>query len=293
MNCQGDCTSFSAADVLAMEPMVKVGLLATVNDEGLPHLTLLSSLQANTPTQLIFGQFTEGLSKQHVRNNPKVGFLVMTLDREIWRGKATFTHVARQGPEFDMYNNTAMFRYNAYFGIHTVYYMDLVEHVGKQVLPTSRVAIAAVQTLIARALSGKLASGDGLNLWTRELMNKLGNLKFLSYIGADGYPVIVPIIQAQAANAGTILFASAAYKHDLEVIPQAATAAVFCMSLDMEAVLVRGEFQGLRRVGCFRCGSVQVSWVYNPMPPKPQQIYLQPAFAPVTAFQAEPGTTAT
>jgi hypothetical protein len=284
MNRQKKCTSFSAADVLAMEPMVKVGLLATVNDDGLPHLTLLSSLQANTPTELIFGQFTEGLCKKHVRNNPKVGFLVMTLDRDLWRGQATFTHIARQGPEFDKYNNTAMFRYNAYFGIHTVYYMDLVEHVGKQSLPTTQVAVAALQTLIARTLSGERVFGDGLNPWTRGLMNKLGNLKFISYVGAGGYPVIVPLIQAQAVNSRTIIFSDGAYQDDLEAIPQAATVALFCMSLDMEAVLVRGEFHGLRRMAGIRCGKVQVNWVYNPMPPKPQQIYPEVALEPITAF---------
>jgi hypothetical protein len=275
---------FSADDIKALQPTMKVGLLATLNPEGLPHLTLISSLQANTPDQLIWGQFVEGMSKQHVRQNPQVGFLIMTLDKHLWRGKAVYTHTASQGPEFEMYNNTPMFRYNAYFGIHTVYYMDLVEHSGRQALPMGRVVLAAVKTMAAKALSRARGRATVLNLWTRQLMNKLDGLKFLAYVGSDGYPVIIPIIQAQAADAESIIFSLGAYGRELEAVPAGGTVAVFGMSLEMEDVLMRGAFQGVQRMGGVRCGRVSVNWVYNPMPPKPQQIYPQPAFAPVTHF---------
>ncbi|MBN1138467.1 MAG: pyridoxamine 5'-phosphate oxidase family protein [Anaerolineae bacterium] len=277
-------TTFSPDDIQALEPALKIGILATVNDNGLPHLTLISSLKANTSTQMTWGQFTEGLSKSFIRTHPKVGWLIMTLDKQLWRGKAAFTHTAQTGPEFEAYNNVPMFRYNAYFGIHTVYYMDLVEHSGRQPLPMGQVVLAAVRTMFARTLPAKRAAVPVLNPWTRALMNKLDNLKFLSYIGADGYPLVIPAIQAQAAGAGQILFSTGAYRDDLEAIPPGATVAVFCMSLSMEDVLMRGKFQGVRRVAGIRCGRIAVDWVYNPMPPTPQQIYPRVAVEPVTAF---------
>lgn len=274
--------TFSAADVKALRPAMKVGLLATVNPEGLPHLTLIASLQANTPSQLIFGQFVEGLSKEFIRHNPRVGWAVMTLDRNLWRGKATFTHTARGGPEFDMYNQTPMFRYNAYFGVHTVYYLDLVEHLGRQPLPMGRVVLAAVQTMAARAF---WRGGPAvLNPWTQALLNKLDNLKFLSYVGDDGYPLIIPAIQAQAAGTGHVLFATGVYRQELQAIPRGAPLAIFGMSLQMEDVLLRGEYQGIRRVGGVPCGAVRVDWVYSPMPPTPEQIYPPLPLEPVRAF---------
>ena len=284
MSSRSTLATFSQADIEALEPTMKVGLLATVNPEGLPHLTLISSLRANTPTQMIWGQFVEGMSKQYVRQNPRVGFLIMTLDKNLWRGKATFTHTAQQGPEFEWYNNTPMFRYNAYFGVHTVYYLDLVAHSGKQALPMGQVVFAAVQTMVARALSRKRDDEHVLNTWTQGLMNKLDNLKFLSYVAADGYPVVIPAIQAQAAGGEYIIFSSGAFGADLEAIPEGVTVAVFGMSLQMEDVLMRGEYQGIRRLGGVRCGSVRVDWVYNPMPPKPQQIYPPIALEAVTTF---------
>jgi hypothetical protein len=205
----------------------------------------------------------------------------MTLAKELWRGKANFSHTAQQGPEYDMYNNVPMFRYNAYFGIHTVYYMDLVEHTGRQTLPMSRVALAAIQTTLARTLSRQRGK-KVLNLWTRQLLNKIDNLKYLSYIGADGYPVIVPVIQAQAAGSEHVVFSLAAYGDELGAIPRGAAVAIFGMSLNMEDVLLRGDFEGVQRVGGVRCGRARVNWVYNPMPPKPGQIYPE---VPIETFR--------
>ena len=50
---------------------MKIGILGTVNPQGLPHLTMISSLKACSPTQLCFGQFTEGVSKTISGKIPK------------------------------------------------------------------------------------------------------------------------------------------------------------------------------------------------------------------------------
>jgi hypothetical protein len=280
-------TLFSESDMSAFAPSMKIGLLATLNDEGdegLPHVTLLSTLQASTPTQMVWGQFTEGLSKQFIKRNPRTAFLIMTLDKELWRGKATFTHTARRGKEYDMYNDTPMFRYNAYFGVHTVYYMDLIEQYGREMLPMGRIVGAAVQTLIARVLVRRRGQKEVLNPWTRSLFNKIDNLKFLAYVGKDGYPEIIPVIQAQALGREQVVFSISPYRNELEAIPEDTTVAVFGMSLDLEDVLMRGTFQGIQRLGGFHCGVVGVNWVYNSMPPVPQQIYPKVDLEPVTSF---------
>jgi hypothetical protein len=211
MNTQ-PLTAFSAEDIQNTQPAMKIGLLATVTPEGLPHVTMISSLMAYAPDQLCFGQFTEGLSKKHILTHPKVGFLIMSLNKELWRGKASYTHFSKSGPEYDYYNNVPMFRYNAYFGVHTVYYLDLISQSGKSPLPMNRIIFAAVQTMLARTLGLKPGKQAVLNDWTRAFLNKLDNLKFLSYVGSDGYPVILPAIQAQSLDAQHILFSTSVFK---------------------------------------------------------------------------------
>lgn len=266
-------TAFSDEDIIAMQPAMKIGLLATVNPQGLPHLTLITTLMACAPNQLSWGQFTEGLSKQFILQNPRTGFLVMSLDKQLWYGKANFTHTARQGKEYDFYNNTPMFRYNAYFGVHTVYYMDLVAHSGRQALPMGKVIWAAMLTMLARALGKKDGREQVMNGWTQRLLNKMDNLKFLAYVDEDGYPVILPVIQAQCLNAHQVIFSTAAYRKELESIPSGCSMALFGMSLTMEDVLVRGTYLGLRRRAGVQIGSLAVDWVYNAMPPVPGQVY--------------------
>ncbi len=276
--------TFSPEDIQSFANPLKIGILATVNPQGQPHLTLISTLQAYGPEQVTWGQFVEGKSKAYIRENPKVGFLVMSLDKNLWRGKAAFTRTATGGPEFEQYNNIPMFRYNAYFGIHTVYYMDLIEQTGRQALPMNQVVAAALKTMLARTLDNRYSHAPVINRWTRAFLNKLGNLKFLGYVGSDGYPVIIPAIQAQAADNERLVFSLSAFRRDLEQVPPSADVAVLGVSLQMEDVLLRGPYLGVRKVWGIPCGEMRVNWIYNSMPPNPGQIYPQLPLEPVTKF---------
>lgn len=284
MNPLPSLTTFSAEDIQSTRPELKIGLLATITPEGLPHVTLLSSLMACGPAQLCFGQFTEGLSKKHILTNPRTGFLIMSLDRHLWRGKATYTRSAKDGPEYDFYNNVPMFRYNSYFGVHTVYYLDLVAHTGRSPLPMNRIILAALQTMLARTLGHKPGTRTVLNSWTRAFVDKIDNLKFLCYVGTDGYPLLIPAIQTQSLDAQHVLFSTSVYPGELQAIPAGSPLAVFSMALTMEDVLLRGVYQGIRRLGGVQTGVVAVDWVYNPMPPVPGQVYPALEIRPVTEF---------
>jgi len=275
---------FTEEDIESFKPEMKIGLLATINEEGLPHLTLISTLQAGTPTELFWGQFAEGMSKHNIKKDPRTGFLIMTLDKNLWRGKARFTRTAREGREYDILNNTPLFRYNSYFGIHTVYYMDLVEKLGKEALPMGSVIQAAIKTMVARTLAGKGNGKEVLNLFTRKLIDKIDNLKFLAYIDKDGYPFIIPVIQAQTAGTDRVIFASSVYTNDLKAVTAGADVAFFCMSFEMQTMLLRGKYRGIRSIGGSDCGEMEVDWVYSPMPPKAEQIYPPQKLEAVTSF---------
>jgi hypothetical protein len=265
--------TFSNDDMKNFEPALKIGLLATITPEGLPHITLLSSMMASSPTQLVWGQFTEGMSFSFIHNNPKASFLIMSLQKDLWRGRIVFTHTEKSGKDYDAFNNIPMFRYNAYFGIHTVYYADLIDQTGKGGLPMGSIIFSSIQTLLAKTFAGSKDRKPVLNLWTRHLLDKIGNLKFLAYIQENGFPAIIPVIQAMTLNSEQVFFSTSVYRDELKAIPAGTPAAIFGMSLDMTDVLVRGVFEGTARTGGFACGTMSVNYVYSPMPPKPQQIY--------------------
>ena len=197
----------------AFQAEAKVGLIATINPEGLPHLSMISSIRAKDSGRLMWGQFSEGLSKVNVRGNPHTAWLVLTMDKRLWRGKAVWTHAVQEGEDYVEYNNTPMFRYNSYFGINTVHYMDVKETYGEEKLPMAGIVTASILTRIA----GGGADGEKVLIpWAQGLFNDMGALKFISWVGEDGFPVIVPLIQAAAPDSRTVSFSPAAYKSELK-----------------------------------------------------------------------------
>jgi len=263
----------SREDLNAFEESAKIGLLATVDPQGLPHVSLITSLQLKSPGQLMFGQFSEGLSKKHVKRNPHTGFLVMSREKELWRGKARWTAETKSGEDYEMYNRKPMFRYNSYFGIHTVHYLDLVELSAKESLSAARIAAGSLVTTLARRLAAAEQSETILKPWAEKHLTRLGTLKFLSYVGEDGYPAIIPVVPCQAADGGRLVFAPTVHGAELAAIPAGATLAVFALNLQMESVLVRGHFGGYRRYLGLKAGTIDIDWVYNSMPPMQGQIH--------------------
>lgn len=269
---------------LKFEPSMKVGLLATINSEGFPHMTLISSIQANTPSQIIWGEFINGLSKEYVKINNKTGFLIMSLEKELWRGKAVWTHEKREGEEYEMFNKKPLYRYNSYCGISIVHYMDLVEISEGSRLDMASIAKGAVLTKLSKSGVKLKENLRILKPWAEGLFNTIGNLKFLSYIGEDGFPEIIPVFQSQASGSSRIVFSSSPYKDELKRIPEGSKASIFGMTLDMEDVLLIGRFMGFKKSGLVNLGIFDIEKVYNSMPPKHGFIYPEEKLEPVTEF---------
>ena len=77
------------------------------------------------------------------------------------------------------------------------------------------VIFAAIKTIIARSLAKEETQPKVLNPWIHGLFNKLDNLKFISYVDSDGFPVVLPLIQTQALDANRVVFALGAFSKEL------------------------------------------------------------------------------
>ncbi len=265
--------SFSESDMKAFAPSEKVGIIATVTPQGLPHMSLLTSVMASTPTQLTIGEFCQGRSKACMRQTGKVGFTILTLDKKLWRGKALWTHFKKEGREYEVYNQQPLFRYNTYFGINTVHYLDLTETTTGAPLPLASIIPAALLTKIAKSAAAKDHKERVLSFLGEALFNRLDSLSFLSFIGRDGFPVIIPVIQCQAADPSRLAFHPGAFSTELGGLEPGMTASVFGLTMQMEDVLVRGIFNGYQRYRGIKLGTLDIDWVYNSMPPNHGQIY--------------------
>lgn len=277
-------TSLTVDEMKAFEPEAKIGLLATLSPQGQPHLTLITTLRAKTPTQLMWGQFSEGRSKDHVRDDPRVGFAVMNAARQLWRGKARWTHHAREGDDYTLFNHLPMFRYNSYFGIHTVHYMDLSSVSERAQISLPRLLGGTALSMLAQRWSRSAHPVPALKPWARTHLGKLTTLKYLAYVDDDGFPCIIPVVPCQPADQGRLVFVPTAYRAELAALAPGSRVAVLGLNLEMESVLLRGTFRGYRGPWPLRPGVIDIDWVYNSMPPLPGPIYPVEPLRPVTDF---------
>jgi len=275
--------TLSARDIEALGSDRKVGLLATRTPDGLPHTTLITTLEAKTASQLVFGQFSEGRSKAHVQADPRVGWLVMSLRGEVWRGRARWAHLATEGEDYERFNDKPLFRYNSYFGIHTVHYLDLVDHCGRRHLPLVGAVLGLPLASVGRLAARRRPAERVFNAWTKTLLNHPATLKFLTWLAEDGYPRILPLVPAQVAGDGRLVLGRTVHRAELRAIPDDTVVNVFALNLKLQSVLVRGRITRLSRLGVL-AAKVDVDWVYNTMPPKPGRIYPPRPLEAVTEF---------
>jgi len=241
----------------------KIGILATTDGFGCPHLSFISSLQGYGGSQITFGRFCEGLSKQFVEERQDAAFLALSADMRWLRGSMRYTHYEQTGEVFDAYNDKPLFRYNAYLGFNRVYFFDLISIEEIRKLPMAQILLGAV---ISRAEALFLSSNkkNALTHTGRTLFSEIASLKFLCWCENGVLSDIVPIVQAAPAGSDRIVFSAIPYGEDFLHAPKGAKAAVLCLNTQMQSVLVKGIMSK---------SVLSIERVYNSMPPKNMYIY--------------------
>lgn len=256
-------------DAKALDNPYKIGILATVGDDGDVHLTLITSLMNKGEDKMMFGEFVEGDSKKFIYKRPKTGFFIMGLDKNFWTGSMEFTHCVTEGEDYVHYNEMPLFRYNTYCGVSVVHYADLIDISEKKPLNMAGVVANALRVSMFKGLVAGDKEKQVLRPWAQEFMAVLGNLMFVGYIGENGIPKVVPIIQGQTASSSRVAFTRAPYADMLKDLKDGVRVAVFGMDLDMQAVEVKGVFHEGKMGMCY----VDIDKVYNPVPPKAGYVY--------------------
>ena len=251
------------ASIRMMESDSKVGVLATEDESDYPHLSFISSIQALGSHALTFGQFSAGLSKRFILDRPRVGFLVLSADKRFLRGNATYTHSANTGPEYDLYNNKPLFRYNSYMGFYRVFYLNLDRISPLSPLPMGAIILGAILSRVIALFCAK-SEKKAMPLIAKRLFSQLDSLKFLCYYSEDGEAQLLPVVQATSAGTDRIALCPLPFGGALKEIPQGVKASILCLNLKMESVLVKG---------IYRDGILDIERVYNSMPPKMEYVY--------------------
>jgi hypothetical protein len=274
-----------SADVEAFAPDAKVGLLATVTPEGTPHITLITTLSGRLPDTLLWGQFCEGASKRHLRANPRAGFLVMTLERQVWIGRARWLDSVTQRPDLDGFNQRPMFRYNAYFGVHTAHRMALEFVRGPRPLSIPSMVVGGLSAQAVGPVVTKRGAAAALRPWAVGLLGGLQTLAFLCWIDDEGYPSLSSAVGAAPAGNARVVVSAMGQRGVLRELGPDRPVALFALNLQMESVLLRGTLGPFRGPPGLELAPLDIQQVYNTMPPKQGLVWPPQPLEPVRSFE--------
>ncbi|MBD3197203.1 MAG: hypothetical protein GF317_19270 [Candidatus Lokiarchaeota archaeon] len=258
------------------QPDVMLKLVSTIDERGWPHITMITSNRAINNTEIAWGAFTEGTSKENVKQNPKQGILYMTADMpfKFLQVKADFKFTKKEGEELERFNKSELMRYFTYVRVHTAYFNDLVA-----ARPVRDLSLLGIVGGIVKDIIGKGGLKTDLN---EKKLNPLGIKLFsapiavraISYLDPkDGYPIIIPHIPLQAADHNRLVFPLSGLKEDLQAIPEGAKVAVFCMNFDYANQVVKGTYKGMRSSRLIKFGAIDIEEIYNSCPPVTGVIY--------------------
>ncbi|NVM53290.1 MAG: hypothetical protein HWN66_06265 [Candidatus Helarchaeota archaeon] len=250
------------------QPELMVKLLATIDNIQHPNLVLIVSLEAKDNVTLMFAEFLKGKTKKNVELNPKCTAAFMNLGFDYWVVKGDFTHWGYEGAEYEYFNEKSLFKNNAYLGITRVGFIDIKQVFPKRKIKMKRPLLRLIKGFIKEGNS-KTENPEILPSIVEKIFRAPSNLKYITFIDDDGYPLIVPTMHLLPANANQLIFTPAGFKEDLTRMKSGMFVATFAMNIE-ELIMyqIKGTYQGMQKYQETELGVINIEEVYCCMPPK-------------------------
>ncbi len=255
------------------QPEIMVKLISTVDPRNWPHITMISSNRAKSKDQIVWGEFSKGLSKKYVEQNPKQGFFYMTAEApfKFTQIKADFSHTKTEGEDIEYFNKSDFMRYFTYINIYKVYYNNVVATTPIKNLPPGSIPRKVKKNIRREAGSG--LDEKRLNVIGYKLFTDPIGVRAIAYLDTDGYPIIIPHLQLQAVDHNRLYFPLTALKEDFLQIPVDSKVAVFASNFDMANQVVKGTYTGVKQLEDLEYGLIEIEEIYNSSPPLAGIIY--------------------
>jgi len=260
--------------------LVEIGLrmVATIDPRGWPHLTLLSFSRAKSPTEVVWGQFTEGLSKKYVRMNPKQGLFFMNgeMPFSFFQVKVNLDHIKQGGEDCEFFSRQPMLRYMTYTNVHTCYYNKVLAATEVRALPLGGIVKGMLGNLWAKTATKTKGGEQKIEDIGSQIFNGLTTAKLICYIDSDGYPVVYPCFQMRSPDRNKIVFNLMQFGDELKQIPIGSHVSLFgAIPANMELLdqMINGTLTGFKKYRGVTFGIIEIDEVYKCMPPLTGVIY--------------------
>jgi hypothetical protein len=238
--------------------------LATRDPDGVPNVVpVISILPADDARDtLFFGNFLLRKTIQNLKQDTRVGILVVTQDLRGWIFKGDFQEFQRTGCYVDRQMSGSLLRYNAYTGIRNAGIIRARSLDGAFRISKLQVAKDYLLTrLTAISTTDHSDGGTAIPLPVRREFARMAAVKVLAWIGEDGYPIVIPALSLQPAGRQTLICRKAA---QLPEPPSSAKVASNILTLEAISYQVKGLWAGKGKTG-----AIQTQEFYAGGPPIP------------------------
>lgn len=271
---------FNEEDKKKLAVTGKVGLISSIDEDNYPRIAIISTIETKNNNELMWGEFCEGISKKNLLRNNKSAFFVINMEKECWHGLGEQTSVTNVGQDFDYMNNKPLFRYNTYFGIGKVHYMKLNCFSGKYNLDMKSIIKGVLKGKFVKPFVKKSENKDIkiFNL-SYDLIKGVATLKFLSFVNKEGYPIILPVLQATIIDkCGRIIIPLDDNLKEMNNLKENTKIALYNANMELSSVLFQGVFKKVESKFKIKYAIIDIEKVYNSMVPicgyvNPEQDY--------------------
>lgn len=240
--------------------------LATRNEDGLPNVVPIVSLDAADDRTLTYGELFMWKTRRNLETDGRVAIVVATEDLATWSLRGRLREIVTAGPYVDAINAKPLFRYNAYVRVSRVGVIDVERILSARRYSTLSVAGQLVPIwLMRRWLDGGADNGVRMPVRLAEKFARTQAVKVVAWLDEDGWPVAMPAFSLSPGKANRLFVKLAGAGASLPKPGQPMAASVITM--DPIAYQVKGAFAGHRMTPLGRIGRIDVSEAYSASPP--------------------------
>jgi hypothetical protein len=238
--------------------------LATRSAHGVPNVVPCISLQPadDQPDTVFFGNFLLRKSIRNLKEDARVGILVVTPELCGWILQCDSVEFQRTGTYVDKQMSGSLLRYNAYTGIRDAGILRV-----RSVIGTFAISKLQVMTDFLRArfagLGQRAPANDGVTMphQVQTEFAKMVAVKVLAWLGDDGYPIVVPALSLQPRGAQTL---ACHLSPQLPRPPTGAQVATNILTFEAISYQAKGKWESRGNTG-----KIRVQEIYAGGPPLP------------------------
>ena len=238
--------------------------LATKDENQVPNVVPIISIQPYDRETLIFGNFLMWKTEKNLRKNDQVSVTVITEQLFGATIRGVFKGFQKVGKYAELISSLETMRYNSYTGIRNAGSIEIVDISEPFQLNKLEILSGFLQSKVRRVWAKRYSQGKRImHPLVQGLYGRAVAVKVLSFIDDQGYPYAVPVMSLQSAAPDVLVFSKKQMLPYMIPIKENARVAVSVITMEPVAFQVKGTYKDMDG----NWGAVLLNEAFHASPP--------------------------